>query len=73
MLSEITAQFMDLRLGSKVVSVDTEGTSAILESGEIIAGDLILGADGVNASGVQPENIDHKFTPGPRVQLAAAS
>ena len=39
-----------LRLGTKVVLVDPEEGEAILETGERVPGDLIIGADGVHVS-----------------------
>lgn len=39
-----------LRLGSKVALVDPNGGEAILETGERVSGDLIIGADGVHVS-----------------------
>ncbi|KAJ7206104.1 FAD/NAD-P-binding domain-containing protein [Mycena pura] len=50
MLAEIAAPYMNLRHGSKVVSVDPKVVSVTLASGEIISGDLILGADGVKST-----------------------
>ncbi|KAJ6608073.1 hypothetical protein B0H10DRAFT_1816654 [Mycena sp. CBHHK59/15] len=49
MLSEIAGPFMTLCLGSRVLSVDPKGVSVTLESGEILHGDIILGADGVKS------------------------
>lgn len=43
---------MDLRMESKVVSVHFEqpfGPCAILQTGEVIFADLIVGADGINS------------------------
>ncbi|KAJ7856101.1 FAD/NAD-P-binding domain-containing protein [Mycena olivaceomarginata] len=49
-LAEIATPYMNLRLGSKIVSVDPKGVSVTLASGEMISGDLILGADGVKST-----------------------
>ena len=40
---------MDLRLKSTVVSVDPSGPSLTLASGEVVHGDLVVGADGVKS------------------------
>jgi 2-polyprenyl-6-methoxyphenol hydroxylase-like FAD-dependent oxidoreductase len=40
----------ELRLSSKVVSVDPAGATATLESGDKVSGDVVLGADGVHVS-----------------------
>lgn len=37
-----------LRLASKVASLDPQKAEITLESGEVVSGDLILGADGVH-------------------------
>ncbi|PSK48602.1 Ubiquinone biosynthesis monooxygenase COQ6, mitochondrial [Elsinoe australis] len=39
----------DLKLSSKVVSVDTENAKVTTESGEVFSGDVVLGADGVHS------------------------
>ena len=49
LLFDLAAPFMTLRLQSTVVSVDPEAPSLTLASGEVVHGDLILGADGVKS------------------------
>lgn len=51
MLFDLAAPFIDLRLKSTVVAVDPgpEKPSLTLASGEVIYGDLIVGADGVKS------------------------
>ncbi|KAJ7237580.1 FAD/NAD-P-binding domain-containing protein [Mycena rebaudengoi] len=49
MLCDKAAPFIDLRLGSKVVAIDTESISVTLASGEAIFADVIIGADGVKS------------------------
>ncbi|KAH9850511.1 FAD/NAD-P-binding domain-containing protein [Lenzites betulinus] len=49
LLLDLAAPFMTLRLKSLVVSVDPEAPSITLASGEVIKGDLIIGADGVKS------------------------
>ncbi|KAI0820847.1 FAD/NAD-P-binding domain-containing protein [Trametes gibbosa] len=50
LLFDLAAPFMDLRLQSLVVAVDPETPSVTLSSGEVIKGDLIIGADGVKST-----------------------
>ncbi|KAI9710720.1 MAG: hypothetical protein M1820_002553 [Bogoriella megaspora] len=38
-----------LRLGSKVISIDPQSARVTLESGEMVFGDVVLGADGVHS------------------------
>ncbi|KAH8833910.1 hypothetical protein DL96DRAFT_1703549 [Flagelloscypha sp. PMI_526] len=49
MLLEIATPYMDLRLGARVVTIDPEAPSVTLESGEVVSGDMILGADGIKS------------------------
>ena len=49
LLFDLAAPNMTLRLKSTVVAVDPEAPSLTLASGEVIHGDLILGADGVKS------------------------
>ena len=49
MLFDLAAPNMTLRLKSTVVSVDPDLPSVTLASGEVIPGDLIIGADGVKS------------------------
>ncbi|KAJ3011670.1 hypothetical protein NUW54_g2099 [Trametes sanguinea] len=49
LLFDLAAPFMTLRLKSTVVSVDPEAPSVTLASGEVVHGDLIVGADGVKS------------------------
>ncbi|KAI0667175.1 FAD/NAD-P-binding domain-containing protein [Trametes maxima] len=49
LLFDLAAPFMTLRLKSTVVSVDPHTPSITLASGEIVYGDLIVGADGVKS------------------------
>ncbi|OCH84483.1 FAD/NAD-P-binding domain-containing protein [Obba rivulosa] len=48
-LYSLAAPYMTLRLGATVVSVDPEAPSATLATGEVVHGDLIIGADGVKS------------------------
>ncbi|KAH9837783.1 uncharacterized protein C8Q71DRAFT_561138 [Rhodofomes roseus] len=50
LLYERVAPHVTLRLNSKVVSVDPEAPSLTLESGEVLRGDLVIGADGVHST-----------------------
>jgi salicylate hydroxylase len=50
MLFNIALPFMTLRLDSKVVSLEPSGPSLTLESGEVIAADVIIGADGIKST-----------------------
>ncbi|KAI0702382.1 FAD/NAD-P-binding domain-containing protein [Cerioporus squamosus] len=49
MLFDLAAPFMTLRLKAAVVSVDPDAPSITLASGEVVHGDLVLGADGVKS------------------------
>ena len=49
MLYDIAKPFMHLRLGSRVVSVNPSAPSVTLESGEVVFGDLVIGADGLHS------------------------
>ena len=49
LLYDLAAPFMTLRLKATVVSVDPEAPSVTLQSGEVVHGDLIVGADGVKS------------------------
>jgi salicylate hydroxylase len=41
---------VELRTASRVVSVDAASATAVLESGEVVQGDALIGADGVHVS-----------------------
>ncbi|KAJ7796263.1 hypothetical protein B0H14DRAFT_28383 [Mycena olivaceomarginata] len=49
LLRTLAAPHMTLRLNSKVVSVDPHAPRVTLEGGDIIEGDLIVGADGIKS------------------------
>ncbi|KAI8976310.1 FAD/NAD-P-binding domain-containing protein [Trametes punicea] len=49
LLFDLATPFMTLRLKSTVVSVDPHAPSLTLASGEVVHGDLIVGADGVKS------------------------
>lgn len=49
LLFDLAVPNMALRLNATVVSVDPEAPSATLASGEVVRGDLIIGADGVKS------------------------
>ncbi|KAI0631870.1 FAD/NAD-P-binding domain-containing protein [Trametes polyzona] len=49
LLFDLASPFMTLRLKSTVVSVDPNAPSVTLASGEVVHGDLIIGADGVKS------------------------
>ncbi|RDX40070.1 FAD/NAD(P)-binding domain-containing protein [Lentinus brumalis] len=49
LLFDLAAPFMTLRLQSTVVSVDPDAPSITLGSGEVVQGDMIVGADGVKS------------------------
>ncbi|KAJ7094215.1 hypothetical protein C8R44DRAFT_952015 [Mycena epipterygia] len=49
MLHSLAAPYMTLRLASKVVSIDPHAVKVILENGDMITGDLIIGADGIKS------------------------
>jgi len=49
LLYDLAAPYMTLRLNSKVVSVDPDTPSLTLVSGEVVHGDLIIGADGIKS------------------------
>jgi salicylate hydroxylase len=53
LLYDLAIPNVDLRLGSTVVSVDPDAPSLTLASGEVVRGDLIIGADGVKSI-IQP-------------------
>ncbi|PIL32082.1 hypothetical protein GSI_06787 [Ganoderma sinense ZZ0214-1] len=48
-LLDLAAPFMTLRLGATVVDVDPEAPSVTLESGEVVRGNLVVGADGIKS------------------------
>lgn len=41
---------IDIRLGTRIVDIDTDNASVSIETGERISGDLIIVADGVNST-----------------------
>jgi salicylate hydroxylase len=41
---------VEVRLGSRVVDIDTDSSAVSLATGELISGDLIIVADGVNST-----------------------
>ena len=49
LLFDLAAPHMTLRLNANVVSVDPDAPSVTLASGEVVRGDLIVGADGVKS------------------------
>ena len=49
LLFDLAAPHMTLRLNATVVSVDPDAPSVTLASGEVVRGDLIVGADGVKS------------------------
>ena len=49
LLFDLAEPHMTLRLNSTVVSVDPEGPSVTLKSGEVVRGDLVVGADGIKS------------------------
>ena len=49
LLFDLAAPSMTLRLKSTVVAVDPDAPSATLSTGEVVRGDLIIGADGVKS------------------------
>ncbi|GBE85599.1 FAD-dependent monooxygenase OpS4 [Sparassis crispa] len=49
LLFDLAAPYMTLRLKSTVVAVDPDEPSVTLASGEVVRGDLIVGADGVKS------------------------
>ncbi|KAF8209749.1 hypothetical protein K438DRAFT_195741 [Mycena galopus ATCC 62051] len=49
MLHALAAPYMKLRLNSKAVSVDPHAPNVMLENGDIVYGDLIIGADGLKS------------------------
>ncbi|KAI0653464.1 FAD/NAD(P)-binding domain-containing protein [Cubamyces menziesii] len=50
LLFDLAVPFMDLRLKSTVVGVDPDAPSVTLATGEVIYGDLIVGADGIKST-----------------------
>lgn len=46
LMEECARLGVDVKLGADVQDVDFEGTSVTLANGEIVAGDVIIGADG---------------------------
>jgi salicylate hydroxylase len=44
-----SSEKVKIRLNSRVKSVDADSPSATLESGEVVHGDLIIGADGIRS------------------------
>ncbi|ESK94846.1 hypothetical protein Moror_14119 [Moniliophthora roreri MCA 2997] len=49
MLYELASPHMTLRLGSEVAFIDSSAPSVTLKSGEILSGDLVVGADGIHS------------------------
>ena len=49
LLFDLAVPHMTLRLKSTVVGVDPEGPSVTLASGEVVRGDLVVGADGIKS------------------------
>ncbi len=49
-LFDLAAPFMTLRLSSTVVDVDPKVPSVTLASGEVVHGDLVIGADGIKSA-----------------------
>ncbi len=49
LLFDLAAPHMTLRLNSTVVGVDPEAPSVTLKSGEVVGGDVVIGADGVKS------------------------
>ncbi|RDX43059.1 FAD/NAD(P)-binding domain-containing protein [Lentinus brumalis] len=49
LLFDLAAPYMTLRLKSNVVGVDPDAPSVTLGTGEVVHGDLIIGADGVKS------------------------
>ncbi|KAJ4489914.1 hypothetical protein J3R30DRAFT_3417294 [Lentinula aciculospora] len=49
MLYDLAKPYITFRPGSRVVSVDPLGPSVVLESGEKISADIIIGADGIRS------------------------
>ncbi|THV05218.1 FAD/NAD(P)-binding domain-containing protein [Dendrothele bispora CBS 962.96] len=49
MLFSLAKPFMDLRLNSKVMSVDPHGPVVVLETGSRIPADLVIGCDGIKS------------------------
>jgi salicylate hydroxylase len=47
LLEEAEQLGVDLRLGADVRDVVSEGTAVVLKSGEVVSGDVIIGADGL--------------------------
>jgi salicylate hydroxylase len=50
MLLSIAAPFMNLRLNSRVASLDPSVPTLTLASGEVVKADVVIGADGVNST-----------------------
>ncbi|KAJ7692423.1 hypothetical protein B0H17DRAFT_1061428 [Mycena rosella] len=50
MLHTLAAPYMTLRLSSKVASVDPHAAQVTLEGGDVVAGDLVVGADGLKST-----------------------
>jgi salicylate hydroxylase len=50
MLYDIARPHMTLRLNSRVVGLDASAPSVTLSTGEIVRGDVIIGADGVKST-----------------------
>ncbi|KAH9938896.1 FAD/NAD(P)-binding domain-containing protein [Epithele typhae] len=49
LLFDLAEPWMTLRLNAAVVAVDPETPSVTLQSGEVITGDLVVGADGIKS------------------------
>ncbi|KAG1844710.1 hypothetical protein F4604DRAFT_220302 [Suillus subluteus] len=49
MLYEITEPYCNIRVNSRVVSVDPSKPSVTLASGEVVSADLLIGADGIKS------------------------
>ncbi|KAJ6131097.1 FAD/NAD(P)-binding domain-containing protein [Penicillium sp. IBT 18751x] len=50
---EVDGRRVDIRLSSRVVSVDAEAGQVTVEDGSIYTGDLIIGADGIHSRSVR--------------------
>jgi salicylate hydroxylase len=49
MLLDLAKSYMTLKLNSRVVSVEPQEGKVTLENGEVISGDLLIGADGIKS------------------------
>ncbi|KAG8931267.1 hypothetical protein FRC03_011366 [Tulasnella sp. 419] len=64
LLYDLTIPFVNLRLGSRVVSIDGDKASCTLASGEVVEGDVIIGADGVKSM-IREQVVGHEDKPVP--------